>query len=112
MQNHNLAKIIADVSHQVFERASTYKVDRHGTNAIDIEISNQSSRIYKRCVGIKLDPNLLDRINRYDVCDPTIDRDLKASRIIKRIGLIKVECLRSIIQVCGYRCFPVRNISV
>ncbi|MGC8715349.1 MAG: RNA-guided endonuclease InsQ/TnpB family protein [Thermoplasmata archaeon] len=95
MQNHRIAKSISDVSFYSFKHKLEWKTMKYGKNLILIGMFDPSSKLCSKCGSIKHDLKLSDRIYRCDVCGLVIDRDLNASKNIKKIGLIKVGLVQS-----------------
>ncbi|MGC8716066.1 MAG: RNA-guided endonuclease InsQ/TnpB family protein [Thermoplasmata archaeon] len=90
MQNHHIAKSIGDVSFYAFKEKVEWKAIKYGKNIIEIGRFEPSSKICSKCGNIKHDLKLSDRIYHCNVCGLIMDRDLNASKNIKKIGLIKV----------------------
>ncbi|PYB67953.1 hypothetical protein DMB44_06590 [Thermoplasma sp. Kam2015] len=72
-----------------------WKVEKYGKNIIEIGRLDPSSKICSSCGNIKHDLKLSDRIYHCNVCGLTIDRDLNATKNIRKIGVIKVGSVRS-----------------
>jgi putative transposase len=94
-QNHHIAKSVTDVSFYSFKQKLIYKADKYGKNIIMIGRFEPSSKLCSKCGNIKHDLKLSDRIYHCNVCGLTMDRDLNASKNIKKIGLIKVGLVQS-----------------
>ncbi|MGC8673440.1 MAG: RNA-guided endonuclease InsQ/TnpB family protein, partial [Thermoplasmata archaeon] len=84
MQNHRIAKSISDVSFYSFKHKLEWKTMKYGKNLILIGMFDPSSKLCSKCGSIKHDLKLSDRIYRCDVCGLVIDRDLNASKNIKK----------------------------
>ncbi|MGC8547371.1 MAG: RNA-guided endonuclease InsQ/TnpB family protein, partial [Thermoplasmata archaeon] len=95
MQNHHIAKSISDVSFYSFKHKLEWKTMKYGKDLILIGMFDPSSKLCSKCGSIKHDLKLSDRIYRCGVCGLVIDRDLNASKNIKKIGLIKVGLVQS-----------------
>ncbi|MGC8564856.1 MAG: RNA-guided endonuclease InsQ/TnpB family protein [Thermoplasmata archaeon] len=95
MQNHHIAKSIGDVSFYAFKEKLKYKAEKYGKNIVEIGRFEPSSKICSKCGNIKHDLKLSDRIYHCNVCGLIIDRDLNASKNIKKMGLIKVGLVQS-----------------
>ncbi len=90
MQNHKLAKSIADVSFYEFRRQLEYKCEWYGKELVVIGRFEPSSKTCS-CCGWKNDNlTLRDRIFRCESCGLEIDRDLNASINIHSIG--RIQC--------------------
>ena len=86
MQNHNLAKSIADASWNTIVQYTVYKAKRAGSLVLLID-PRYTSQKCSRCGNIKHDLKLSDRIYHCNVCGLTIDRDLNAAINIRNDGL-------------------------
>ncbi|WP_297215046.1 transposase, partial [Thermoplasma sp.] len=95
MQNHHIAKSIGDVSFYVFKQKLKWKAIKYGKSIIEIGRFEPSSKICSKCGNIKNDLKLSDRIYHCNICGLIMDRDLNASKNIKKIGLIKVGLVQS-----------------
>ncbi|MBD6956334.1 MAG: IS200/IS605 family element transposase accessory protein TnpB [Thermoplasmatales archaeon] len=95
MQNHHIAKSIGDVSFYAFKEKLKYKAEKYGKSIVEIGRFGPSSKICSKCGNIKHDLKLSDRIYHCNVCGLIIDRDLNASKNIKKMGLIKVGLVQS-----------------
>ena len=90
MQNHHLAKAIADVSWYRFKQMLQYKSEWNNIDFIEIGMWEASSRTCSRCGWINHELKLSDRMFICKSCGLEIDRDLNAAINIRNIGLIKV----------------------
>lgn len=86
LKNHYLAQAISDVSWSEFVRQLKYKSEWYGKNLLQCGRYQPSSK-QCGCGHIYNDLNLNDRLWTCPKCDITNDRDLLASRNIKRFCL-------------------------
>ncbi len=94
IQNHHVAKSIADVSFYNFKQKLKWKAEKYGKNVIEIGRFEPSSKLCSVC-GNEKELKLSDRIYRCNVCGLVMDRDYNAARNIKKMGLIKVGLVQS-----------------
>lgn len=84
MQNHRLARAIADASFYEFKRQLTYKAELAGIELIIADRFFPSSKRCSCCGTIKTDLTLGERIFRCDLCGLVVDRDLNAALNLKQ----------------------------
>lgn len=87
VQNHRLAKHIADVSWGEFIRQLEYKSEWYGRNLVQIDRFYPSSKTCNSCGFINQDLTLKDRTWECGGCKKTLDRDLNAAKNILIEGL-------------------------
>lgn len=87
LQNHKLAKSIADASFYEFRRQLEYKCRWYEKELVVINRFFPSSKTCSNCGCIKQDLTLSDRIYKCNDCGFTIDRDLNASINILTVGI-------------------------
>ena len=85
LQNHCLAKSIADASWQQLIQFTSYKAEWANRNMILVDSKNTSKRC-SRC-GTLVDKDLSTRIHSCPICGLILDRDLNASFNILALGL-------------------------
>ncbi|EQD81072.1 IS605 family transposase OrfB, partial [mine drainage metagenome] len=90
MQNHHLAKSIADVSWYRFKQMLQYKSEWRGIEFIEIGRFEPSSKMCSGCGSIKHNLKLSDRTYHCNNCGLEMDRGLNAAINIRNMGLIKV----------------------
>lgn len=86
MQNHKLAKAIADVSFAELRRQIEYKAERLGIQIVIADRWFPSSKTCSNCGCIKSDLTLADREYVCPDCGFKIDRDLNAARNLVAYG--------------------------
>ena len=87
MQNHRLAKSVADVSLAELVRMVKYKASWYGRTVLQVDRWFPSSKTCSECGYIKQDLKLSDREWICPRCGVKHDRDLNASKNIKKQGL-------------------------
>jgi len=85
MQNHHLAKSIADVAWNQFVKALLYKAEEAGREVALVD-PRYTSQICSQC-GTLVEKKLSDRWHKCPICGIRLHRDLNASRNILRLGL-------------------------
>lgn len=85
MQNHYLAKSIADVAWNQFFQALLYKAEEAGREVILVNPRN-TSQVCSQC-GALVEKKLSNRWHKCPVCGIHLHRDINASRNILRLGL-------------------------
>ena len=90
LQNHKLAKSIADASFFEIRRQLQYKTDWYNKSLIVIDKWFPSSKKCSCCGNIKNDLTLEDRTYECSNCGIIIDRDYNASINIKRVGMTQL----------------------
>jgi len=85
MQNHFLAKSIADVAWNQFAQILFYKAEEAGRKIVAID-PRGTSQICSRC-GTIVKKKLSTRWHKCSVCGLRLHRDINASRNILRLGL-------------------------
>ena len=86
IKNHKLAQAISDVSWGEFNRMIEYKAEWYGVNILRIGRFVPSSKTCE-CGVINKDLKLSDRVWTCKSCEATHDRDVLASRNIKKFAL-------------------------
>jgi len=81
MQNHHLAKSIADASWGRFIQMLSYKAEEAGGKVVEIN-PKDTTQICSRC-GLKVPKTLSERIHLCPYCGLKMDRDVNASRNIR-----------------------------
>lgn len=97
LQNHKLAKSIADASWGRFIQMLSYKAEEAGGKVVKVD-PKDTTQICSRC-GLKVPKTLSERIHICPRCGLTMDRDLNASRNI----LLKNTVGTTGIHACGNR---------
>jgi putative transposase len=87
MQNHSLARAIADVGWGEIRRQLEYKAARMGGRVIAVDRFFPSSRECRKCGAKHETLTLADRVFVCPACNHPEDRDLHASRKVLREGL-------------------------
>jgi len=85
MQNHFLAKSIADVAWNQFAQILFYKAEEAGRKIVAIDPRN-TSQICSQC-GAVVKKKLSTRWHKCLICELLLHRDINASRNILRLGL-------------------------
>ena len=96
MQNHRLAKSIADVSFYEFKRLLAYKAEYNGKEIHQVDRFFPSSKLCSHCGALKSDLTLKDRVYCCGKCGIRLDRDYNASlnllsQLKKHIGRVPPE---------------------
>ena len=91
MQNHCLAKSVADVSLSELVRQIKYKANWYGRTVIQIDRWFPSSKTCNKCNYIKQDLTLEDREWDCPRCQVKHDRDLNAALNIRKQGIALLE---------------------
>src|SRR5690606_2238766 len=84
LQNHRLARVIADAGFHEFRRQLTYKAAWAG---IEVQIADRfypSRKRGSRCGAVKTALGLAERTYHCDSCGLIIDRDLNAALNLKQ----------------------------
>jgi putative transposase len=79
VQNKNLRKFWADLSHGTFQRLLTYKAPLYGSIVIEISRWFPSSKLCSNCLYYYRDLTLADRVFRCPLCGLVLDRDHNAA---------------------------------
>jgi putative transposase len=87
MQNHNLARRIADASWAMLDTFITYKAEWQGKNVIHIPRFEPSSKRCSDCGYINDNLTLADREWTCPECGIVHSRDTNAAIVIKDVGL-------------------------
>ncbi|WP_394795977.1 RNA-guided endonuclease TnpB family protein [Armatimonas sp.] len=113
MQNHKLARSIADVSWSEFFRQLKYKAQWHGKQVLEIGRFVPSSKTCSDC-GYKVDSMSLNiRTWQCPVCGIEHDRDINAAKSLVKFAFAKLGSFEKIpsgqaeFQACG--CMPYAN---
>ena len=86
MQNHCLAKSIADAGWSTFVRYILYKADWHGREVVKVDRFAPTSKMCSSCGRINKELKLGDRVWRCKICHAEHDRDINAAKNIKKLG--------------------------
>jgi len=98
LQNHSLARAIADASFSELRRQIEYKAAHLGIEVIIADRWYPSSKTCSNCGAIKADLTLADRVFVCPDCGFEIDRDLNAARNLAALGMkgeTRPDCLGS-----------------
>lgn len=87
VKNHNLAKVISDVSWSSFITKLEYKITENQGKIVKIDRFYPSSKTCSNCGCVKKELKLSERTYHCSECGFTIDRDLNASINISNAGL-------------------------
>jgi putative transposase len=85
LQNHCLAKSIADAAWNQLITYTTYKAENAGRVVVSVDPRNTSRICY--CCGTMVEKSLSVRVHQCPVCGLVMDRDENASHNILRLGL-------------------------
>jgi len=85
MQNHYLAKSIADVAWNQFAQVLTFKAEEAGRQFVAVDPHN-TNQICSQC-GTVVKKKLSTRWHKCSVCGIRLHRDINASRNILALGL-------------------------
>jgi putative transposase len=88
LQNHCLAKSIADVAWNMLVTVTSYKAESAGSIVVLVDPRN-TSKMCSRC-GILVEKTLADRVHNCPECGLSLDRDWNAAINILRLGLQSV----------------------
>lgn len=99
LQNHHLAKSIADAAWNQLAQYIQYKAEEAGRECVLVDPRNTSKRC-SRC-GILVEKSLSVRVHKCPVCGLDIDRDENAAINILALGLESLPL--------GARCSPVNG---
>jgi putative transposase len=86
LQNHCLARAIADVGMSEFGRQVQYKTTWSGSEVVVADRWFPSSRRCSECGAIKDQLNLSERTYECDYCGARLDRDLNAARNLAQLA--------------------------
>jgi len=87
VKNHKLASAILDGGLFEFRRQLEYKAKWYGCVITVADQWFPSSKTCINCGNIKKDLKLSDRIYHCDVCDHSEDRDLMASKNLRKLAV-------------------------
>ena len=87
LQNHCLARAIADVGMYEFGRQVQYKATWSGSEVVVADRWYPSSKRCSECGAIKDRLNLSERTYACDCCGASLDRDLNAARNLARLAI-------------------------
>ncbi len=79
MQNKQLSKYWANLSHGMFQRLLTYKASFYGSTVIAIDRWFPSSKLCSNCLYYRRDLTLVDRVFHCPLCGLVLDRDQNAA---------------------------------
>ncbi len=85
LQNHCLAKSIADAAWNQLITYTTYKAENAGRRVVSVDPRNTSRMC--SCCGTMVEKSLSVRVHQCPVCGLVMDRDENASHNILRLGL-------------------------
>ena len=85
LQNHCLAKSIADAAWNQLITYTTYKAENAGRRVVSVDPRNTSKQC--SCCGALVEKSLSVRVHQCPVCGLVMDRDENASNNILRLGL-------------------------
>ena len=85
LQNHCLAKSIADAAWNQLITYTTYKAENAGRRVVSVDPRNTSRQC--SCCGTMVEKSLSVRVHQCPVCGLVMDRDENASHNILRLGL-------------------------
>lgn len=91
MQNHKLAKSIADASFYEFRRQIEYKQKWEGKRIVLVDRFYPSSKTCSNCGNIKKELKLSERNYVCNECGIIIDRDLNAAINLEKYGKLTVS---------------------
>ena len=91
MQNHRLAKSLADVSFYEFKRQLAYKAEYSNKEIYQVDRFYPSSKLCSNCGSLKADLTLKDRVYSCDKCGTRLDRDYNVSFHCKIFIVIKCK---------------------
>ena len=86
LQNHSLARAIADVGMYEFRRQMQYKAAWSGLGVMQADRWYPSSKRCSGCGEVKGELNLSERVYECDGCGLVIDRDLNAARNLAQLA--------------------------
>lgn len=86
MQNHCLARAIADVGMYEFGRQTRYKATWSGSEVMQADQWYPSSKRCSGCGEVKEELDLSERVYKCDCCGLVIDRDLNAARNLAQLA--------------------------
>ena len=86
MQNHCLAKAVADAILGEFKRQCKYKAEWRGKNVVQIGLFEPSSKLCSNCQTKNNNLKLHQRTWQCKTCGVLHDRDINAAKNIKKIG--------------------------
>ena len=98
MQNHTLAKSIAEVSWNKFNTYLNYKAKWYGKNIVYIGRFDASSKICNNCGNVNRELTLNNRHWKCKQCSVEHDRDINASINIKKFGLQGQNLIKQVPQ--------------
>ncbi|MFX0182656.1 MAG: RNA-guided endonuclease InsQ/TnpB family protein [Candidatus Hodarchaeota archaeon] len=98
MQNKQLSKCWADLSHGMFQRLLTYKAPFYGSTVIAIERWFPSSKLCSNCLYYYRDLTLADRVFRCPLCGLALDRDQNAAYNVANYYAIYQPLINSVAE--------------
>ena len=114
LQNHCLARAIADVGMCEFDRQVRYKAAWSGSEVVAADRWYPSSKRCSGCGEIKDELDLSERVYECDWCGLVIDRDLNAARNLAQLATTRLSSSKSTVSstgsdACGEDVRPVPN---
>jgi putative transposase len=103
LQNHKVAKALADASLSEFRRQLDYKTAWYGSRLIIVPRFFPSSKRCSGCGHVKVKLRLSTRVYRCDHCGLTLDRDLNASYNLAWVAASWAETENAWPEAGGYR---------
>jgi putative transposase len=104
LQNHKVAKAVADASFYEFRRQLEYKASWYGSKLVVAPRFFPSSKRCSQCGHVKANLRLSARVYRCDQCGFTLDRDLNASYNLEWVAASWTETENACLEVGG--CSP------
>lgn len=91
LQNHHLAKSVADASFSELRRQITYKAQWYGVELIIADRFFASSKTCSSCGQVKEVLPLAERLYTCEHCELELDRDINAAINLAKLGLTDVD---------------------
>jgi putative transposase len=101
LQNHCLARAIADVGMYEFDRQVRYKADWSGSEVVAADRWYPSSKRCSECGEVKDDLDLSERVYVCDRCGLVMDRDLNAARNLAQLATTRQGSSKSTVSSTG-----------